>query len=61
MNKELEALNRLISFDKECNYVSQAVKDDFNLVEQALKRNEPMKPNYGGKFPECPVCRKITS
>ena len=59
MNKELEALNRLISFDKECNYVSQAVKDDFNLVEQALKRNEPMKPNYGGKFPQCPVCRKL--
>ena len=46
MSKELEALNRLISFDKECNYVSQAVKDDFNLVENALNELECVKHNY---------------
>lgn len=31
----------------------------FSQIEKALKRNEPMKPNYDGKFPECPVCRKL--
>ena len=28
-------------------------------TKEAPKRNEPMKPNYGGKFPQCPVCKKL--
>ena len=43
MNKELEALNRMVSFDKKCEFIPQQLKDDFQLIEQALKRNEPIK------------------
>lgn len=43
MNKELEALNRLTSFDKKCEFIPQQAKDDFQLVEQSLKRNEPVR------------------
>ena len=43
MSKELEALNRMVSFDKKCEFIPQQLKDDFQLIEQALKRNEPMK------------------
>lgn len=28
-------------------------------IKEALKRNEPMKPNYGGRFPQCPVCKRL--
>lgn len=64
MSKELEALNRLASFDKKCEFIPQQAKDDFQLVEQALKRNEPMKVamgmiDYIGRFsfePVCPIC-----
>jgi DNA-directed RNA polymerase subunit RPC12/RpoP len=44
MSKELEALNRMVSFDKKCEFIPQQLKDDFQLIEEALKRNEPMKP-----------------
>lgn len=44
MSKELEALGRLASFHRKCEFISTQTKDDFNLVGQALERNEPMKP-----------------
>ena len=43
MNKELEALNRMVSFDKKCEFIPQQLKDDFRLIEQALKRYEPVR------------------
>lgn len=52
MNKELEALNRMVSFDKKCEFIPQQLKDDFRLIEQALKRNEPMKPKLVWKNEE---------
>ena len=30
----------------------------FSQIEKALKRNEPMKPNYDGKY-LCPVCGNL--
>lgn len=40
------------------NVVAYATKIQKELNE-LKKRNEPMKPNYDGKFPECPACRKL--
>ena len=40
------------------NVVAYAVKIQEEL-DELNKRNEPMKPKYGGKFPECPVCRNL--
>ena len=63
MTKELEALQRIEAPFKELGMVVRIDKEaflkDINLIKEALKRNEPMKPNYDGKFPECPVCRKL--
>ena len=52
MKKEVEALNRMVSFDKKCEFIPQQLKDDFQLIEQALKRNEQVRllaldDNYG--------------
>ena len=59
MNKELEALKRI---KQHCEHYYDALlgeMEEYQLIEQALKLNEPMKPNYGGKFPQCPVCKKL--
>ena len=40
------------------NVVAYATKIQKELNE-LNKRNEPMRPNYDGKFPECPVCRNL--
>ena len=61
-----KALNELE--DAKHNY--KAVKEMYNnsvayatKIQEELnelkKRNEPMKPNYGGKFPQCPACKKL--
>ena len=74
MNKELEALERLnngiLVYGKhlyECNLLNgklyrkniKSIGKYYDLLKQALKRNEPMKPNYGGRFPQCPVCKRL--
>ena len=40
------------------NSVAYATKIQKELNE-LKKRNEPMKPNYSGKFPVCPSCRTL--
>ena len=74
MSKELEALERLnngiLVYGKhlyECNLLNgklyrkniKSIGKYYDLLKQALKRNEPMKPNYGGRFPQCPVCKRL--
>ena len=69
MSKESEALNRLKTFClsetgmpyKMYSLSAPVIEEDASIVEQALKRNEPMKPiyvedcSYVGTA--CPSCR----
>ena len=61
MSKELESLNYLVNLAVVGNKENHRGKifECEEVILKALKRNEPMKPDYGGKFPECPVCRKL--
>lgn len=66
-SKELDALKRIetcaeLGIDTHSKNISDdmaKLRSDISIVQQALKRNEPMRPNYGGKFPECPVCGNL--
>ena len=74
MSKELEALNRLKTFClsetgmpyKMYSSSTPVIEEDASIVEQALKRNEPMKVDlktkyvlpYSGTYYECPKCGK---
>ena len=53
MSKGLEALQKLRDL------VECLTRIDFSQIEEVLKRNEPMRPIYGGKFPQCPVCKRL--
>ena len=79
MNKELEALKRLyedavvygeylyeLDLLGDKSYLER-IEKDFNLLKQALKRNEPLKvdletkdalPNSGTYY-DCPKCDKV--
>ena len=73
MNKELEALNRLKTFClsetgmpyKMYSSSAPVIEEDASIVEQALKRNEPMKVDMmefelcsGELLFRCPNCRR---
>jgi hypothetical protein len=70
----LQKLRDLVEYLTRIDYVPRDLRDEvkelliksykdsngyFSQIEEALKRNEPMKPNYGGKFPQCPVCKRL--
>jgi hypothetical protein len=65
--KELEALERLFSnlsgedyTDENLEHIIDGGKIDYNIVREALKRNEPMKwievQDETGSYDKCPVC-----
>lgn len=66
MSKELEALEAMradvIDFRDIIENSSYSTDEDYNIVKQALKRNEPMKrilhQSVNEKYPEllCPSC-----
>jgi len=74
MSKELEALksikgtiisSRMGDWGFEYRYVSdiESTKKHFDIIEQALKRNEPMKPllkdmGFGHYDIYCPSCKE---
>ncbi len=75
MNKELDALKRFShdfnEYIYDCNLIDheeyrenlKSIDKDYDLLKQALKRNEPMKidsPNYYGfGYFKCPKCKDI--
>ena len=60
MSKELEALNYLVGLAVVGNKENHRGKifESEEIILKALKRNEPMKPNYDGKY-LCPVCGNL--
>ena len=69
MSKELEALKSIKGtiiastrgdFGFEYYYLSdiESTKKHFDIIEQALKRNEPIKPiKQNDSFGLCPICK----
>ena len=61
MSKELRALDRIVCRLQDKSAYNHICFEDVGIIEQALKRNEPMKPiyvedcSYVGTA--CPSCR----
>ena len=57
MSKELETLEKLLATLIAPEQAEIFMPSDFEILKQALKRNEPMKPKkFKNTFGLCPIC-----